>query len=45
MLSINGAAALYSITRGKTEAISSNVFAKGKIDIPFVNFLNYYDNN
>ena len=45
MLSINGAAALYSIMRGKIEAITSNVFANGKIEIPFVNFMNYYDNS
>ena len=48
MVAVNGAAALYSIARGKIESITSNVFAKGKIDIPFVNFIDYYehaDNN
>ena len=42
MVAINGAAALYSIARGKIEAITSNSFASGKIEIPFVNFLDYY---
>ncbi len=43
MLSINGAAALYSIARGKIEAITSNSFANGKIEIPIVNFISYYN--
>ena len=41
-LAISGAAALYSIARGRIDAISSCVFFNGKIDIPLVNFLEYY---
>ena len=39
---LNGSAALYSVARGKIDAITGAVFANGKIDIPFVNFIEYY---
>ena len=42
MLMINGATALYSIARGKLEAISASVFLDGKIVLPFVNIHQYY---
>lgn len=39
---VNGAAALYSVARGKVESISASVFSQGKITIPFVNILEFY---
>lgn len=42
MLMINGSAALYSIARGKMESISASVFMEGKIELPFVNIIQYY---
>jgi hypothetical protein len=42
MAAINGAAALYSVARGKINAISSVIFSNGVIDIPFINFMDYY---
>ena len=43
LLSVNGAAALYSIARGKLEAITGSVFVNGKVELPFVNFIEYYN--
>lgn len=42
MLTINGSAALYSIARGKLESISASVFEEGKIELPFLNIIEYY---
>ena len=42
LLIINGATALYSIARGKMEAISASVFLDGKIVLPFVNIIQFY---
>ena len=43
LVAINGVAALVSIARGKIEAISATVLNTGKITIPFVNVVEYYD--
>jgi hypothetical protein len=37
LLSLNGAAALYSIGRGKIETISALTFLNGKLNLPMVN--------
>lgn len=42
MVMINGGAALYSVARGKLEAITAALFSSGKITIPFVNIIEYY---
>lgn len=42
LLVINGATALYSLARGKIEAISASIFLDGKIVLPFVNIIQYY---
>ena len=42
LLIINGATALYSIARGKMEAISASVFLDGTIVLPFVNIIQFY---
>lgn len=42
LVSVNGAAALIGIARGKIEAITANIFNNGKIVIPFVNVIDYY---
>ena len=42
LLIINGATALYSLARGKIEAISASIFLDGKIVLPFVNIIQYY---
>ncbi len=42
LLNVNGGAALYSIARSKLEAISSLVYAEGKILLPMVNIIQYY---
>lgn len=44
LVSVNGAAALVGIARGKIETISASVFNNGKIVIPFVNIVDYYRN-
>lgn len=41
LLIINGATALYSLARGKIEAISASIFLDGKIVLPFVNIIQY----
>lgn len=40
---VNGAAALIGIARGKIESISATIFNNGKIVIPFVNVMDYYE--
>lgn len=42
LLNINGGAALYSIARAKIEAISSMTYTDGKILLPMVNIIQYY---
>lgn len=42
LLNVNGGAALYSIARAKIEAISSLTYAEGKILLPMVNIIQYY---
>ena len=43
MLNINGGAALYSIARAKLEAFSSLIYAEGKILLPMVNIVQYFN--
>ena len=43
LVQINGAAALVGIARGKIESISANLFSRGKIEIPFINVIDYYN--
>lgn len=40
---INGATALYGIARAKVESISATVFFDGKIVLPFINVIKYYE--
>lgn len=42
LVTINGAAAIIGIARGKVETISANIFNNGKIVIPFINVVDYY---
>lgn len=42
LVTINGAAALIGVARGKIESLTSNIFNNGKIVIPFVNVVDYY---
>lgn len=42
LLNINGGAALYSVARAKIEAISSLVYADGKILLPMINIIQYF---
>ena len=42
LLNVNGGAVLYSIARAKIEAISSLIYAEGKILLPLVNIIQYY---
>ena len=42
MLNINGGAALYSIARAKIEAISGIVYDEGKLLLPMINIVEYY---
>ena len=42
LLNVNGGAALYSIARAKVETISSLTYAEGKIVLPMVNILQFY---
>ena len=44
LVMVNGVAALIGIARGKIEAISANIFNNGKVVIPFVNVIDYYNN-
>ncbi len=43
LVAINGVAALIGIARGQLEAISATMYNTGKISIPFVNVIEYYD--
>lgn len=43
MLNINGAAALYSIMRAKIETISGMIYETGKIALPMINIIQYYE--
>ncbi|MBR6408426.1 MAG: hypothetical protein IKS19_07610 [Clostridia bacterium] len=43
LLNINGGAALYSIARAKIETISSLVYIEGKILLPMVNIVQYFE--
>ncbi len=45
LVAINGAAALVGIARGKIESISANVLNNGKILLPFINVLEYYNSD
>lgn len=42
LVSVNGAAAIIGMARGKIEAITANIFNNGKVVIPFVNVIDYY---
>ena len=42
MLNINGGAALYSVARAKIEAFSSLVYDEGKLLLPMINMIQYY---
>lgn len=42
LLNINGGAALYSIARAKIEAISGLLYDEGKILLPMINIIQYY---
>lgn len=42
LLLINGAAALYSIARSKVEGITAMTFQSGKLELPMVNIINFY---
>ena len=42
LVAVNGATAIIGIARGKIEAVTANIFNDGKISIPFVNVINYY---
>lgn len=43
LVAINGASAIIGIARGKIESITSSIFNQGKIVIPFVNVIDYYE--
>ena len=43
LLNINGGAALYSIARSKIETISSLTYSEGKIMLPMINMVQYYN--
>lgn len=42
LVAVNGATAIIGIARGKIEAVTANIFNEGKVSIPFVNVINYY---
>lgn len=42
LLLINGAAALYTIARSKMEVVSSLIYSRGRLTLPFVNIVNFY---
>jgi len=42
LLNINGGAALYSIARAKIECISSMIYSEGKIILPMINMVQYF---
>lgn len=43
MLNINGGALLLSVARAKLETISSLTYAHGKIIIPMINMVQYFE--
>ena len=43
LLNINGATALYSIARARIEEISSLTYAEGKIVLPMINIIQFYE--
>ena len=45
LVKYNGTAALYSIARAKIEELTSLVFSSGKIIMPMINIINYFDEN
>lgn len=42
-VAVNGAAAIIGIARGKIESITANIFNEGKVSLPFVNVIEYYN--
>lgn len=42
LLNINGGAALYSVARAKIEAVSGLVYNEGKLLLPMINVVQYY---
>ena len=42
MLNINGAAALYSIVRAKIEVLTGIIYPDGKLLLPMINMVQYY---
>ena len=42
LLLINGAAAMYSIASSKVEGITAMTFQSGKLELPMVNIINFY---
>ena len=42
LVEINGAASLIGIARGKIESISATMLNNGKINIPYINVMDYY---
>lgn len=43
LILLNGATTLYSIARGKVEAITALTFTEGKITLPLINMVQYYE--
>jgi hypothetical protein len=43
MILLNGATTLYSIVRGKIEAVTAMTFTEGKITLPMVNMIEFYE--
>lgn len=43
LLNINGGAALYSIARAKIEAFSSMIYNEGKLLLPMINIVQYFN--
>lgn len=43
LLNINGGAALYAIARSKMETISATVYQSGKVLLPMVNIIQYFE--
>lgn len=42
LLNLNGGAALYSIARSKIESVSSIIYSDGKVLLPMINIIQYY---
>ena len=43
LINVNGGAALYSIARSKLEIVSSLVYDKGKIVLPMINMIQFFE--